>query len=715
MDRMVSRLVKESEAKEDDAVLEVAPSKALEDLRDYRDAASEKELAGWVLDSHQYQEGELILTPKQQCRAGTAIRILLAQSKDEKEQEEQIFSVTGFDSAAVDMAGTAVLATARGDTTRAVAAAAAEATVTKFRWIRILGVTNVSVTLEVEPLEQEGKKTVTEKHLAMSILIQSQQERERRRRPASSARADVVSRTTTPKTWVERNVIKNTVIHEADEEDGERPEATRRKGEGLDTQQATPQGEEDSSSVLKGVRPNIHAQGKDWKVGAMQPENVTAGVLYQQWSKKASTGKKSSESHAAVGTRGIGEQAKGEAALERPASRRGYSRQIAVIEKPESPDDKTDASKGLTGPEAEDLVRTSGTDEVTSLFEDTHGEVGHGGLEDVAGSRRSGRKGKLEGTGTAMGRQSSLDTAYELPKAERSKRLYTEGRLLAALQLRGESGQETLERTGLLIPMYGARLQHPGDGDISGTESIVFDRRIFFSSMMNSDLGELMTRAKQMGRPLSQSVILHVIKRTMLAVGALHESSCLHNNLQLESITISAQGLSYLSDFRAATIMGETSDPPDFSLLAPEQLDDVQQGSAPTHTRETDSWQLGSVAFLALTGEPPFTPEQQQLFTSVFPKRNLPASDKPGGTKNVSRSFERKATSYNIPKYPVEFMNAYKSPYEILKSHNVPDLWATLVSCLLQPDPTIRPTVRQVINAFPKLLSLSNQEKELNE
>ena len=274
--------------------------------------------------------------------------------------------------------------------------------------------------------------------------------------------------------------------------------------------------------------------------------------------------------------------------------------------------------------------------------------------------------------------------------------------IVGCLQQKGETGKETLERNGLIAPLYFARLGGRKGGDIGGTECAFFHRSVLFSPLKEADLSQLLRRQEETNRPFPREVTLHVMKRAMLALAALHAKGLLHNNVQLDSIAVSSSGLSYLSDLGDRGEIGDEAGIAVPFLLSPEQFQQAQEGETIKTTEETDAWQLGEAAFIALTGRHPYSKSQRLNFSRVLPEKRPLFEGQGGGPSGAPNGSQNKATHSRAKAIDIR---AYRSPAMILQQQHVPADWVGIITSLLQPDPADRPTVRDLIAAYPAVFS----------
>ncbi|KAL8453816.1 hypothetical protein Emed_000677 [Eimeria media] len=248
--------------------------------------------------------------------------------------------------------------------------------------------------------------------------------------------------------------------------------------------------------------------------------------------------------------------------------------------------------------------------------------------------------------------------------------------VLGEIRKFAENPINTVERSGIVTPTFRADLK--GEGKTGLIEGAAFHRTLLFTPVMASDF---LTVIRQRGEEgVSLDVKLRTLKRLLLALGHAHASGVLNNDVKLDNVLINEQGEAYLVDFGGAARVGEVREVWSKANAAPEQIREIQDGSPMMSTEKGEAWGAGMTAFMALTGKAPFEWE--------------------GTSKSYSKLLFAEAPEVLDPDFNVK---QFPSPALPLRRLGVSEEWICVITSLLQPDPQDRPTVRQILQAFPHL------------
>ncbi|KAL8428503.1 hypothetical protein ACSSS7_007168 [Eimeria intestinalis] len=257
-----------------------------------------------------------------------------------------------------------------------------------------------------------------------------------------------------------------------------------------------------------------------------------------------------------------------------------------------------------------------------------------------------------------------------------------------ALRRRRETVKDTVDRTGVLAPLFTATLGTRGGGSIGGTDQAFFQRRVSLLPMQEADLSLLLQRhqEQQAAHPgwdrIPKETLLHVLRRLVLSVAMLHDAGVLHNQLEFRSIRFNSSGISFLGDLDGRTAIDREKEVVAIHRLSPEQLRGAEKRGLARHTEESDSWQLGLLAYRLLAGSEPYTPAEMVALG------RLVGDDHGHRSPALSVGLSDAGLSLHVL-----MEAACKQPAQALQGLGYPKEWVQIISALLQPDPTCRPTV----------------------
>ncbi|KAL8454023.1 hypothetical protein Emag_001595 [Eimeria magna] len=247
--------------------------------------------------------------------------------------------------------------------------------------------------------------------------------------------------------------------------------------------------------------------------------------------------------------------------------------------------------------------------------------------------------------------------------------------VLGEIRAFAENPLRTVERSGIVAPTYRADLE--GEGETGLIEGAAFHRRLLFSPVMASDFLTIIRQRGEEGVPLDAK--LRTLKRLLMALGHAHAAGLLNNDVKLDNVLVDKEGEAFLIDFGGAARVGEVREVWSKANAAPEQVREIQDGSPMIGTEKGEAWGAGMTCFMALTGQAPFEWDASKSYSKLL----------------FAEAPEVLDPDFNVKQFP--------SPALPLRRLGVPEEWICVITSLLQPDPQDRPTIRQILQAFPHL------------
>lgn len=248
---------------------------------------------------------------------------------------------------------------------------------------------------------------------------------------------------------------------------------------------------------------------------------------------------------------------------------------------------------------------------------------------------------------------------------------------LMNIALEGEDMAAVTERTGVTGAHYVGRVigLHDAIANSDGGVTLVFGR-VTFSPIIASDLFEVFPSGG-VGNGLSMELRVYIAQSLLRTVAHIHTAGIVHNDIRLENAGFTADGLVVLfdcADFHRPGGPRKWSSPTNTS---PESAELRFRGMSCTGSFREDAWGLGFMLYMIFT-------EGIAAFNDTYPEFLFDVA-----------SFRGVQAEW--------LMRSVESPSFQLRRYGVPDVWIRAISLLLERNGQHRPTVMQVLAAFPGL------------
>lgn len=178
-------------------------------------------------------------------------------------------------------------------------------------------------------------------------------------------------------------------------------------------------------------------------------------------------------------------------------------------------------------------------------------------------------------------------------------------------------------------------------------------------------------------RPFVKDAI-YVVREALKSVSQINGAGLVHCDLKLKNILIGEDGRIVVGDLNAATEPGTPVRIMTRFFLPPES----RAGPVEIASFAHDAWALGLTAYFVITGELPF---QGSLQSGADRRRRW-----------------SKLLNYRSP---LERGHKVLFPAYKLREMKTPQVWIQIICALLEPDPSKRPTIPQVVAGFPEVFS----------
>jgi tetratricopeptide (TPR) repeat protein len=177
---------------------------------------------------------------------------------------------------------------------------------------------------------------------------------------------------------------------------------------------------------------------------------------------------------------------------------------------------------------------------------------------------------------------------------------------------RTAEGKARLEREGRLL----ASLQHPNIIEVFDTGLTPDYRWLAMSLIKGYNLGEILAgRADGLPSPSSTdwlAFILPVLRQLSSALASAHEQGIVHRDIKPSNILLDEDGTPHLVDFGLADRDHQIREAGATGFIGTPLYASPEQARGQALTSASDVFSLGTVAFEALNGSPPFKGENQR-------------------------------------------------------------------------------------------------------
>lgn len=242
---------------------------------------------------------------------------------------------------------------------------------------------------------------------------------------------------------------------------------------------------------------------------------------------------------------------------------------------------------------------------------------------------------------------------------------------LARLGGRGKASAEFCASLGIHPTLYTALMQKRGTFHRVEDGILVLSPQVTFAALFVGDVVDVLEQAPH----LSMKARAYIASRALLAAAHLNVRGFSHGELRLANVGVTFEGEAVLFDFEALDKIGTPRSGISKYNLAPECVEQVCRGGWPHNTLEVDSWAAGVALYRIFTGANPFG-EIPHFFDSLL---------------DSQKALE------------VIKMEGVRSPAFELRAHGVPKMWEEIIVLLLQTDPATRPSLPQILEAYPEI------------
>lgn len=271
------------------------------------------------------------------------------------------------------------------------------------------------------------------------------------------------------------------------------------------------------------------------------------------------------------------------------------------------------------------------------------------------------------------------------------ERMQGEVEALLRVANKGESLERAGRSTGLAGPSHVGRLRQV---DFPEALSLAKGRVCLpLLDVTFSPVVEAVFASRREEPPLlSMPARVYLAQRLLVALGRLHLRGFCHNDVKATNVAVPRESSTpLLLDLQSVARVGELRTTWSPSTLAPEEAVKLAETGRIWTSLRAEAWAVGVLLFSVLSGgELPFA-SQRSAFLGL-------ASERPAV---VARA--------------VEALKKAESPVFALRRLEVPEPWLQICALLLQPEPKLRPTVLQVLNAFPQVLDVLQVVKDADD
>lgn len=250
---------------------------------------------------------------------------------------------------------------------------------------------------------------------------------------------------------------------------------------------------------------------------------------------------------------------------------------------------------------------------------------------------------------------------------------YAEKTALRNVAFKGESISDVRKRTGVNAAHYTGRITGWGDliGSLNASDGVA-SGDVVFVPLVSLDVDSMYLDCEQ--NQLSMRSRVYIAQSLLRSVAHIHKAGYVHNDIVLANAGVAEDGCAFLLDYGNMRKTGSERDRGSPYNIPPESVPDYLEKGTIQGNFITDSWGMGVMLYMVFTGGiRPFFHSDPSFFEELL----------------------------NAPRVPQ--MQNIESPCLLLHRLGVPAMWIGAVSLLLERNASIRPSVLQVLKAYPKL------------
>lgn len=241
---------------------------------------------------------------------------------------------------------------------------------------------------------------------------------------------------------------------------------------------------------------------------------------------------------------------------------------------------------------------------------------------------------------------------------------------------------EVGQLSGIHLPLYQGTLE-PVPVDKQQADDFMHSPDVSFYAPIASSAMHAVDFLSSEDTELSTEARLFLARKLLKISTGLNVAGLCHNDHHLNNLLLLEDGTPVLGSLAAASEPGVPLWIPAMEDLPSEEQVGAGKVDHPLASEEGDAWTAGRVAYNILTSELPY-------------RRNWDASDLP--LKDFRQSSgSRRASPRSI------LRRSNQLPAFRLRQHHVPEPWVQLLSTVLMRDFKSRPSLRQVVEAFPNI------------
>lgn len=248
------------------------------------------------------------------------------------------------------------------------------------------------------------------------------------------------------------------------------------------------------------------------------------------------------------------------------------------------------------------------------------------------------------------------------------------------------SPADLMHFSGLHLPFFRGTLQQRAKtSNVRG--GFVYSPQLTFFHPFASDAESALRFLEAEGTELSMRARLYLAQRLLRTAASLNVAGLCHNVYALRHLLILGDGTPVLGFFAAVSEPGTAV--PAFAASVDISHGEGQAAAAPLASLEDESWAAGLLAYNLLTGEKPYHEAGEVLIVESGPE---------GGPQQLSLEG-------GGPVQVTVRRGGSQLPTFRLRHNHVPEQFVRLISTLLMPEPSIRPTLPQAAEAFPEIFT----------